>query len=304
MDKFAVMRAFCRIVERGSFTRAAEDLNVSSALLSRQVKLLEQNLDCRLLTRTTRSMSLTHEGRHYFEEARAILEAVDQAETRLHSRFGGVRGTLRINAPNSYGQLVLAPLLPSFLAAHPELKISLSMDDRLVDMIEGGHDLSIRIRPCLPDSALVARPIAEIKQQLFASPTYLFEKGRPTSPADLAHHATVGYLLSKERNSWPLQDPSGLQTTVLCEPRLQVGSSLVLCQALIDGLGIGALPDFISSVPLARGALARVLPGFELPPRYVFAVTSSRLGMNAKVRAFLNHVCAALAPALSTHGKK
>ena len=294
MDKLSVMNAFCRIVERESFARAAEDVGVSPALLSREIKLLEQSLGCSLLTRTTRSMSLTDDGRLYYQEAQDILAAVGQVENRIRTRSGTVAGHLRINAPNSFGQIVLAPLLPSFLAAHPELKLTLALDDRVVDMVEGGFDLSIRVRAQLPDSALVARRITDFTQGLFASPAYLDKAGTPRSPADLPTHAIVGFLHADTATQWQLICGDKTET-VTFEPKVRIGNSMVLCELLIAGHGIGSLPNFISDAPEARGDLVRVLPDYRLPDRHVFAVTASRLGADAKVTAFLDHMRTALA---------
>jgi NAD(P)H:quinone oxidoreductase type IV len=173
MDKLSVMHAFRRIVERGSFARAAEDLGVSPALLSREIKLLEESLGTTLLTRTTRSMSLTDAGRLYYDEATGILDAVAGVETRIRDGAGAVRGHLKVNASSSFGQTVIAPILPGFLEAYPDLRLTLSMDDRVVDMVEGGFDVSIRIRPAMPDSALVARRIGTMRQRIFAAPADL-----------------------------------------------------------------------------------------------------------------------------------
>ena len=229
MDKLSVMQAFRRIVERGSFARAADDLGVSPALLSREVKLLEDSLGTTLLSRTTRSMSLTDAGRLYYDDAAEILDAVTQIETRIRAGVGAVRGHLKVNASSSFGQMVIAPMLPGFLDAYPDLRLTLSMDDRVLDMVEGGFDVSIRIRPALPDSALVARRIGTMRQRIFAAPAYLERAGVPQAPE-------------------------------------------------------------------ARGELVRILPEWELPAPEIFAVTASRLGMDAKVTAFLDHLRAAMQP--------
>ena len=294
MDKLSVMNAFCRIVERGSFSRAAEDLGVSPTLLSREIKLLEESLGCTLLTRTTRSMSLTDHGQVYYEEAQHILEAVGEVEGRLRARTGTVRGHLRINAPNAYGQIVLSPLLPDFLDQHPELELTLTLDDRTIDMIEGGFDLSIRVHAQLPDSSLVARRISEVKQRIFAAPDYLARCGRPTALDDLHQHRIVGFTIADHATKWTVIR-EGAQQELALNPKVSVGSSLVLRDLLIAGHGIGTLPDFISDAAEAQGALVRVLPEYELTRRHVFAVTASRLGRDAKVTAFLDFLRAATA---------
>ncbi|SDI95050.1 LysR family transcriptional regulator [Aliiruegeria lutimaris] len=293
MDKLSVMNAYCRIVERDSFARAAEDLGVSSALLSREVKLLEESLGCTLLTRTTRAMSLTDAGRLYYEEAIGILDAVGRVEDHIREGAGRVRGHLRVNASSSFGQMVIAPVLPAFLEAYPDLRLRLSMDDRVVDMVEGGFDVSIRVRPAMPDSSLVARRIGTVRQRVFASPDYLLRAGTPQRPDHLPEHCIVGFLLAGHLTEWALTGPDGGQTVSL-DPLVRVGNSLVLRDLLIAGQGIGTLPDFVSDGPEGRGELVRVLPDHELPAPEIFAVTASRLDMDAKVSAFLDHLRAAL----------
>lgn len=196
MDKLSVMQAFRRIVERGSFARAAEDLGVSPALLSREIKLLEESLGSTLLTRTTRSMSLTEAGQLYYDDASGILDAVSAVENRIRDGAGAVRGHLKVNASSSFGQTVIAPVLPAFLDAYPELRLTLSMDDRVVDMVEGGFDVSIRIRAAMPDSALMARKIGTMRQRIFAAPSYLQQAGVPQAPQDIAQHRVIGFLLA------------------------------------------------------------------------------------------------------------
>lgn len=294
MDKLTVMHAFCRIVERGSFARAAEDLDVSAGLLSREIKRLEQALGCSLLTRTTRSMSLTEQGRNYHAQARRILEAVDGLEAQVKRSTDVVDGHLRVNAPGSFGQIVIAPMLPALLAQYPALTLSLSLDDRVVDMVEWGFDLTIRVRAALPDSDLVARPLADIRQGLYASPAYLAAHGAPRCADDLAAHRCVAYLLADHGASWELDGPGGRHVLRLAA-QLRVGSSLVLRDMLVAGQGIGALPDFIADAAVRVGQLVPVLPDHALPVRHVYAVTASRYGLDAKASAFLAYLQAALA---------
>ena len=293
MDKLSVMNAFCRIVERGSFARAAEDLGVSPALLSREVKLLEESLGATLITRTTRSMSVTDHGRLYYAEAQGILEAVGRAEDRIREGVGAVRGHLKVNASSSFGQMVIAPFLPAFLAEHPDLRLTLSLDDRVVDMVEGGFDVSIRLQPEMADSTLIARKIGTMQQGIFASPDYLERAGVPTTPHDITDHKIVGFLLANHLTTWELHGP-GDAVTVDLDPPIRVGNSLVLRDLLVAGYGLGTLPDFISREPLARGEIVRVLPEWALPERTICAVTASRLGMDLRVSVFLDRLSAAL----------
>ena len=298
MDKLAFMRAYCRIVERGSFAKAAEDLQVSPALLSRDLKQLEDSLGCALLARTTRRMSLTEHGRLYYEEARRILADVERSEDAVRQAAGQISGRLRVHAPHSFGVAVLGALLPGFLAKYPGVDLTLSFDDRVVDMIEGGYDLTIRIRAALPDSGLIAREIAQIGQALFASPAYLAQHGQPQAADDLAAHHMVGYLHADDATAWTLQGPEG-SWVVPHQARLQVGSSLVLRDLLMAGQGIGALPDFLSGSALRDGRLVRVLPQHALPCRHLYAVTASRRAMDAKTLAFIDYLQTALSGEVS-----
>lgn len=294
MDKLSVMKAFCRIVERGSFSRAAEDLGVSAALLSREVKLLEESLETTLLTRTTRSMSLTDHGRRFYDEARDIVEAVARVEDGIRQSASTVSGPLKIGCSNSFGQAIIGPMLPGFLAEYPDVRVTLALEERVVDVIEEGIDLTLRVGTVLQDSSLIARKIGTFHQRLFASPAYLAEHGTPETPADVEGHRIAGFLLADHLLEWALTGPDGTET-VSVDPDLKISNSIVLSEILAAGYGIGPLPSFVSKGPEARGALTRVLPDYELPTRDIYAVTAARLGMDARVLAFIEHLRRALA---------
>jgi DNA-binding transcriptional LysR family regulator len=185
-------------------------------------------------------------------------------------------------------------LIPAFLERHPQVELNLSFDDRVVDIIEGGFDLTIRIRAALPDSGLIAREIASVGQALFASPAYLAQHGTPQMTQDLASHPVVGYLHAADATAWTLEGPEGPET-VPHRARLQVGSSLVLRDLLVSGLGVGALPDFLSKPAQREGRLVRVMERYALPNRHLYAVTNSRHGADAKTLAFIDHLQAAMA---------
>lgn len=289
MDKLSFMKAYCRIVELGSLSKAAKDLGVSPALLSRDLKLLEESLGCVLLSRTTRAMSVTDHGRLYYDESRRALEAIDQIEDKVREGAGAVQGRLHVNAPVSFGLIVLSAMMPGFMEAFPRLDLKLTLDDRVIDMVEGGFDLSICVRRELPDSGLVARRIATVRQRLFASPGYLAAHGTPTAPADLAGHRHVSFMLADHAGVWDLDGPDGV-TEIRVSPRLRLGNSLLVRDMLVAGQGIGALPAFISDPAERAGQLQRVLPDHELPARHVFAVTASRLGGDARTTAFVEHL--------------
>ncbi|MDJ0630201.1 MAG: LysR substrate-binding domain-containing protein [Rhodobacter sp.] len=294
MDKLSVMNAFCRIVERGSFSRAAEDIGVSAALLSREIKLLEESLGTTLLTRTTRSMSMTDHGRHFYDEARGILAAVTRVEDGIRDSASSLRGPLKVGCSNSFGESIVGPMLPAFLVEYPDIRLTLSMDERVVDLVEEGIDLSIRVGNVLQDSSLIARKIGTFRQRLFAAPSYLAENGSPETPADIHSHKVAGFLMADHLMEWQLAGPNGIEVLNV-DPTLRINNSIVLRDLLVAGYGIGTLPGFVSQRAEVKGDLICVLPDYELPPRDVFAVTASRLGMDAKVLAFVEHLCRALA---------
>ena len=294
MDKLSVMNAFCRIVERGSFSRAAEDLGVSAALLSREIKLLEESLGTTLLTRTTRSMSVTDQGRHFYDEAQGILEAVTRVEDGIRDSASSLRGPLKVGCSNSFGESIIGPMLPRFLAEYPGIRLTLSMEERVVDLVEEGIDLSIRVGNILQDSSLIARKIGTYRQRLFAAPSYLAKNGSPETPADIQGHQIAGFTMADHLMEWQLAGPEGVETLNV-DPTLRINNSVVLRDLLVAGYGIGTLPGFVSQRAEAAGDLIAVLPEYELPPREVFAVTASRLGMDAKVLSFVEHLRGALA---------
>ncbi|MES0812046.1 LysR family transcriptional regulator [Roseibium sp. SCPC15] len=291
-----VMRAFCRIVERGSLVRASEDLGVTSGLLSRELKLLEKSLGCTLITRTTRTMALTAQGMQYYDEATAILDQIEKAEERVKIGVGQIGGRLKVNVPHSFGTAVLANFIPGFCNEHPDVDLTICFDDNVIDMVQGGFDLSIRIRAELPDSGLVTRRIGSVKQALFASPNYLAEHPKPTTPDELLDHDLIVYSLADSTTTWNLQK-NGEEIGIRPSPRHRIGSSLALRDLLISGLGIGTLPDFLSDEAERTGKLTRILPDWNLPLRTIYALTGSRLGFDTRSTAFIDH----LSSALTTH---
>lgn len=293
MDKLSVMKAFCRIVERGSFSRAADDLGVSAALLSREVKLLEESLATTLLTRTTRSMSLTDHGRRFYDEARDIVEAVSRVEDGIRESANAVSGPLKIGCSNSFGEAIIGPMLPAFLSEYPDVRVTLALEERVVDVVEEGIDLTLRVGAVLQDSSLIGRKIGTFHQRLFASPAYLQEHGAPQRPSDITGHRVAGFLVADHLLEWTLTGPDGTET-ISVDPTLRISNSIVLSNVLAAGYGIGPLPSFVSNGPEARGELARVLPDYELPSRDIYAVTASRFGMDARVLAFIDHLRRAL----------
>jgi len=293
MDSFTLMRAFRRIVERGSLARAAEDLGLSPAGLSKQLRTLETHLGVVLLQRTTRRMSLTETGHAYYRECCRLLDELDALERGIAQQRGEVSGRLRVNAPQSFALSTLSPLLPRFLQQHPQLALDLVMEDRLLDAVGEGFDVSLRIRAELEDSRLVARRLASLQQVLCAAPSYLQHHPAPQVVEELQAHGVLGYSLSDSPGSWPLLGPDG-QVTVTLPTRITANNSLLLRDLLVAGLGIGALPSFLAAPALASGELQQVLPDHRYPPRFVYAVYPTARHLQPKVRAFIDFLHAEL----------
>lgn len=298
MDTFNYMRAFRRIVELGSLAKAAEDLDMSSAGLSKQLRALEAHLGTVLIQRTTRKMSLTDTGAAYYAECCRLLDALDALEKSVRRQSGRVSGRLRVNAPVSFALSVLSPLLARFLRQYPELRLDLAMEDRLVDAVGQGFDVSIRLRAQLDDSSLIARRLASLTQVLCAAPSYLERRGLPDSVDALRGHDILSYSLADSPGPVPEED-AGQPADPLGGPALiQVNNSLMLRDLLEAGLGIGALPSFLAGPALAAGRLARVLPGLPGSPRQVYAVYPTSRHLQPKVKAFVDFLAEHLPAAM------
>lgn len=288
MDTFNYMRAFRRIVELGSLAKAAEDLDVSSAGLSKQLRALEAHLGAVLIQRTTRKMSLTDTGAAYYAECCRLLDELNALEKSVKQQSRRVSGRLRVNAPVSFALSVLSPLLARFLRQYPELRLDLAMEDRLVDAVGQGFDVSIRLRAQLDDSSLIARRLASLTQMLCAAPSYLDRRGHPDSVQALRGHDLLSYTLADSPGAFP-DGETGQPPDLPAGPsHVQVNNSLMLRDLLEAGLGIGALPSFLAAPAIAAGTLAHVLPDLPAAPRYVYAVYPTSRHLQPKVKAFVD----------------
>ncbi|WP_211471291.1 LysR family transcriptional regulator [Collimonas humicola] len=292
MDQLAAMRAFRRVVENGSFTAAAAELNQSHTIVSRQVRQLELALGAQLLNRTTRRFALTEAGQDYYERSRHILDQIDDATQAVSAHQSRPAGTLRINAPMAFGTLELAQWLPQFISANPQLKIDLVCNDRLVDIIEEGFDVALRLTRGLQDSTLIAKRLATCEIFLVAAPAYLQQHGRPQQPADLARHNCLTYTLAQKPNEYEFYAADGSEHPVTVRGNLQANTGIALRSAALAGLGIAATSSFIVHEDLRRGDLQRVLPDFDLKPRDLYAIYPQNRHLSPKVRAFVDFAVA------------
>ena len=289
MDQLAALRALRRVVELGSFTAAADALGISHTIVSRQVRQLEEHLGAQLLNRTTRRFALTDAGRDYYESIREVLDLLDDADRNAGRHQAEPTGTLRVNAPMAFGTIEVAQWLPGFLARHPGLKVDLVCNDRMVDLIEDGFDVALRLARSLPDSTLVARRLAASQVLLVASPDYLRKHGAPATPADLAQHNCLVYTAAARASEWILVGPDGTEHAVAVRGTLQANTNIALRAAAVAGVGVANAAAFIVREELERGTLVEVLPGYRPKPRELYALYPQSRHLSPKVRAFVDY---------------
>ncbi len=292
MDRIECMRAFVETVRANSFSAAARVLDVPRSKISKQVQALEELMGVQLLTRTTRSLNLTSTGAEYYEAALDVLASIEEAEQRAREGMAQLRGTLRINAPVSFGIRVLAPLLPAFHALHPEVQLQLVLNDRQIDPVRGGHDVTIRIAD-LPDSTLVARCIMPAPRILVAAPAYLQRAGQPQTPDDLIRHACLIYGAVQGSAVIALLRGNEIQRIHVQGP-LIADNGDVLKIAAEAGMGIALLPAFIIDDSIRAGRLTPVLPQWHAPPISVNAVYPSTRRLPQKTRRFIDFLISTL----------
>jgi DNA-binding transcriptional LysR family regulator len=279
---------FFSVVEANGFGAAARRLDTTPASVSRRVKSLEQRLGVRLLQRTTRKLSLTEAGEHYFREGRRLLRELGELEQALTASSLEPEGELRIVAPMSFGQRRLAHLVARFAGVHPKLLVSLMLDDKETDLFDEALDVAIRIGyPA--DSSMVARAIGPVPRHICASPDYLARRGWPKVPEDLLEHDCLHYNVISERQEWTFRTDDGEQTLAV-KGSFCSNNGDVLAEAAVQGLGITLLPDFIVEDSLKSGQLVKVLESYERAPLTLFALYPSRQHVPAKTRVFLEYL--------------
>jgi DNA-binding transcriptional LysR family regulator len=254
---------FAKVVEIRSFAGAAAELKLSKATVSKAVNRIEKRLGARLINRTSRRLALTDAGRQLAGRAAHILAEGEAAEDAALAQATVPRGLVRLAAPMSFGVLHIAPLLPEFLATYAEVSVDLHLSDAMVDLVGEGFDAAIRIA-ALPDSSLVARRLCEMPRYLVGSPAYLNKHGRPKHPLHLAQHRCIGYSYTTAPDTWRFTK-NGKSATVRPSGPLRVNNGDAMMPALIDGTGLGILPEFILREALAAGRLERLLRDWSLP---------------------------------------
>lgn len=293
-DDLVAMLHFVRVVEAGSFTGAATKLGVSKSVVSERIAALEARLGVRLLHRTTRRLSLTSEGLALYERSARFVVAADEASLVLAGASKSPRGLLSISAPIVFAQDHLVPPIAAFLARYPDVRVEVSLADRVVDLTDERVDVAIRITSRLSGAGLVARKLARDRTVLCASPAYLARRGTPTRPEELLGHECLVYSLLEVADEWRFRSPGQRAVVSLpVEGRLRVASGSVLRTAALEGMGLAVLPTFMITRELAEGRLVRVLEssfvGVELG---IHAVYAEAKPVPSKIRAFVDLLAA------------
>lgn len=292
MDRFHEMGVFTAIVDAGSFIGAAESLGVSKAAVSRILGDLEKRLGTRLLHRTTRRLSLTDEGKVFYVRCKAVLADVEEAEAEITARSGHVHGLLKINVPVTFGLLHLSPLWGAFMAQNPAVTLDITLSDRLVDVVEEGYDVVVRIGR-LRSSSLISRQLSTTRMVLCASPRYLDQHGRPSHPGELTHHAVLTYSLFSTGEQWVFQGPQG-PVSVAVTPRMRSNSGDTCRDAALQHQGIILQPSFLVGNDLRSGALEEIMPEYRSFEMGIYALYPSRQHVTPKVRMLIDYLHDAL----------
>lgn len=298
--EFARLEAFCKVVEAGSFTAAAEVLGTDKARLSRTVAALERELGLRLLERSTRSLSVTDGGQAVYERARAILGAGDELLQYARAQQAEPSGTLRLTCSPDFALVAANRWVTGYLQRWPQMTVDMDFSSRRIDLVHEGFDLALRVGP-LDDSRLAARLLGSLRYGLFASPAYLARAGEPATPAQLREHALLMFSTGSGRTEWTLLPPEPGAAVERIErrsgaaPRVRAGSISLLLEACRAGLGVARLPLHTVQAH-AAGELRAVLPAWTPQPVPVHAVFPSNRFVAPKVRAFIDHAVAAFEP--------
>ena len=291
MDRLQAMTTFVRVVENGSFSGAAKQLNVGQPAVSKTIAQLEDRLQVRLLLRSTHGLTPTEAGQRFYERARRAIEEANEAELEARGAGASLSGRLRVSAATTFARLHVVPHLPAFLKANPDLEIDVILDDRVIDLVAEGVDMALRMGE-LPDSAAVARKLASGRRSVIATPAYLERFGIPQSPAELGSHQALIY--SQASSGWTFKRGSA-ETSVSVYGRVRVSAAEGLRAAVLADMGLTIASDWMFSPELESGAVRRVLEAWALPTIDLWAVFPTGRLASAKAHAFATFVEGVLA---------
>lgn len=287
MDRLRAMEVFVEVVRKNGFARAADALDTSPANVTRIIADLESHLGTRLLNRSSRKMSLTESGDALYERAKTIVEDMAEVEAIASATSMTPRGLLRLNAPLSFGVLQLAPLWGKFMDLHPGIELEVALIDRVVDIVEEGYDMAIRISRS-GSASHAARKLATSQNICCAAPAYLEKHGVPKVPQDLAAHRCIGYRYAATADEWHFSKPPGQAEVVKVNCAMHTNNGDTARAVAIAGGGVIWQPTFLIGADLRAGRLVRVLPDYDLPDIDVLAVYPSRRHLSAKVRVMID----------------
>ena len=293
MDRVTAVALFARIVESGSFSKAAAEFAITPPTATKAVAAMEARLGARLLHRTTRGVSPTEVGALYYERCKAIAAEIEAADNLATLMQRGVGGTLRVSTSVAFGRRVLVPLAMSYMREHPSLTVDLSFDDRYVNMVEQGIDLAVRMGR-LADSTLGARYLGRNPWVMVAAPAYLKARGAPRQPKDLPQHACLIYSTVQGDDRWMLTGPDGKEQVVAVRGPLRSNNLSALLAGAREGLGIAILPWYVARESVADGSAKPILERYTLPTQEIHAVFPSPKLVPGKVSSFIEHLRGAL----------
>ncbi len=289
MDRFEDLKAFVAVVEAGSFTAAAERLDLAKSAVSRRVSALESRLGVQLLRRTTRRLNLTDTGRGFYERSARILADLDEAESAVAQQHGELRGELRVALPLSFGVRHMSRPIAEFSRRHPLVTFDIDLNDRRIDLLQEGVDLAVRIGR-LADSSLIAKRLFEARTVVCGSPAYFETRGRPRTLGDLEQHDCLVYANLPEPTRWVCRDSEGQTHRIDVSAAMTASSGDFLCAAAAEGLGIAMQPTFIAGDSISRGELIPVLTDYDWPVTPAYAIYPPTRHLSYRVRAFIDYL--------------
>ena len=295
-ETLADIAIFAAVVREGSFTHAAEKLELSTSQVSKCVSRLERTLGARLLQRTTRRLRVTEAGSALYESSATALAAIEDAKLAVSNLQGAPRGKLKVSSSTAFGTMQLPRVAADLSKQYPELEIELVLEDRHVDLVREGIDVAIRITGDASDSGMVYRRLAPNRQVLCASPAYIEKRGLPRTPADLSGHDCIAHSVRTTPRVWHLTGPEGEQISVQIHGRLSINSALAVRQAALEGLGIIELNSYLVGEDIVAGRLVRLLPQYRPKDLHIYAVYAERRFLAPKIRVFVDAMLARIAP--------
>lgn len=287
MERLTALKVFCAVVQNRSFAAAARDLALSNAAVSKNINELEASLGVRLLSRTTRRMSLTEAGERYYNDISRLLRELEDADAAVSEMTAAPQGRLRVSAPMSFGLQHIAPIIPEFLERYPDINVDLEMSDHIIDVVGYQFDVAIRGHSALPDSSLIARRLKSLRRVICGAPVYFERHGIPQNPHDLRGHKCLIYTLSNAPDTWPFTR-NGRKLEVAITGRYRVNNSLAIREALLSGAGIALIPRIYVEQDIVDGRLLSILEVWCPQEQWIYALYPSGRFTPKRVKTFVD----------------